>query len=306
MPGADGSIEARITRAAPRFELAALIDLLHKLDYNEADIEYQSHQTTVHQSTVIAAIQFHRVPRRYVVITVNHSLLAPQTALPTYFWKILEQQQDESLTEFLNFFCHHLIKASGAGTFPERNIALFTHWQRSRSQLRSLLGPRSLSTIHWVFGLVFPEMEVAVKRTVLQRSLRTRGMVLGSWVIGDGAACGGIAQVPVGGVLITLICDEPSSPTGRPWADAAMQRLHDAAFPPLAAHGLFLQVILVLRDQRSFLMLQPNQYLGYEPLAPGFASVAPRSKVARTIVLWSGEVPRGRADTRRLESEPRR
>jgi hypothetical protein len=297
VPGPSVSIEARIARAAPRFDLCALIDLLHKLDYKEGDIEYRSHQTTVHQSAVIAAVQFHQVPRRYVVILVNQSLLSPQTALPTYFWKVLEQQQDESLTEFLNFFCHHLIKERGAGTFPERNKVLFKQWQRSRNQLRSLLGPRSMSTIHWVFGLVFPEMEVAVKRTVLQRSLRTRGMVLGSWVIGDGTACGGIAQVPVGGVSISLLCDEPVSGTGRPWADAAMQRLHDEAFPPLAAHGLFLQVILVLRDQRSFMMLQPNQYLGYEPMAHGSPSTPAGLKVARTIILWSGEVPHGHADT---------
>lgn len=284
-------LEARLTREAPRFDLCALLDLLHELGYPDGEIEYRSHQTTLHQSAVIAAVSFQQVPRR-VVITVNQGWLAPQTALPSYFLKVLAHQQEESLSEFLNFFCHQLLDASRTGMFPERDETLFRDWQMTRRQLRSLLGLRSLSTIHWVFGLVFPEMEVSVQRTVLPRTVRTRGMILGSWVIGDGATCGGTTVIPVSAVAVTLLCDEPVSGTGRPWAGEATRRLHAEVFPGLTDPGLFLQVVLVLRDQASYMVLKADQYLGYEPLAKGALSAAPGRKLARSIVLWNGEVPR--------------
>ncbi|HNN92457.1 MAG TPA: hypothetical protein PKI03_09315, partial [Pseudomonadota bacterium] len=59
------------------------------------------------------------------------------------------------------------------------------------------------------------------------------------------------------------------------------------------------RVHLVIRDQSSFMVLQPRQYLGYEALpgATGQADVSPSlmrsraGKISRTIVLFSGEVP---------------
>jgi hypothetical protein len=321
-------IEAMIVQEARRFDLAALIDLLHSLGYDEDAIELRSHQTTLQQSAVVDAVRFDIAPIRRVVITVNLGWLAPQSALPNYFRKALQGEYEEDAASFLNFFSHHLLRASSASAFPERDAATLSDWGRSRSQLRSLLGPRSLSTLHWVFSLCFPEMEVSVKRTILQRTLRTRGMVIGEWLIGDGATCGGLAQVPVAAIAVTLLCDEPHSGTAKPWAIEAKDRLTDDVFPALAVAGLFLHVVLVLRDQSSFMVLQPAQYLGYEPLKgppetvveeepaerssrpsrpsrPSRAqkvSKAPRSKapesarkIARSIVLFSGETPRVRA-----------
>lgn len=285
------SIEERISGQAWRFDLRALIELLSLLEYRDGDIELRSHVSKLHQSAVVSAVQFFTEPRRRVVITVNIGLLAPQSPLPSYFHKFLEQQQQESLTHFLSFFDHHLLRALTSGQFPERDPQLFSDWSRSLRQLRSLLGLRSLSTIHWVVSLVFPEMEVAVKRTVLQRSVRTAGMVLGNWTIGDGAACGGLAQVPVSAVAVTLLCDEAQSGRGRSWASEASARLRGEVFPALAVHGLFLQVVLVMRDQTSFMVLQPEQYLGYEPISEGAGRPAERRRQTHTVVLWSGEVP---------------
>ena len=51
-----------------------------------------------------------------------------------------------------------------------------------------------------------------------------------------------------------------------------------------------LEVALILRDQQTFMILGPNQFLGYVPLYGG-AGAAPHIRSARTIILWSGEVP---------------
>lgn len=320
-PG-DVSVEARIVQQARKFDLAALIALLRSIGYDDDAIEYRSHQTTLHQSSVVESVRFDTTPRRRVVITVNLSWLAPQSALPSYFRTMLCGDYEEEAEAFINFFAHNLVRASCASAFPERDAAVFANWSRSLDQLRSLLGPRSLSTLHWVFALSFPEMEVSVKRTILQRTMRTRGMVLGEWMIGDGATCGGLSQVPVAGIAVTLLCDEPHSGTRQPWALEGARRLESEVFPALSVAGLFLHVILVMRDQTSFMILQPAQYLGYEPLQGPPETVAPpeksdkpkprrssrapqpprrdptrelERKLARSIVLWSGETPRPRS-----------
>ncbi len=290
-PQDDQALEARIAAAASRFDVQALRELLGSLGYQDNDIEYRSHPSTLQQSAAVAAITFVKSPRRHVIVAVNLGWLAPQTPLPNYFQRIFHQQSEPILEQFLNFFAHHLLRADTASSFPERDRALFADWNKTRGELRSLLGLRSLSTIHWVFGLVYPEMEVAVRRSVLQRTVRTRGMVLGTWAMGDGAACGGVAQVPVSAVAVTLLCDEAVTGAGRPWASEAAARLHDQAFAALFAHGSFLHVLLVLRDQSSFMVLNNDRYLGYEPIAESGNPPLRERKLARSIVLWSGEVP---------------
>lgn len=283
--------EALVVRHAKRFDLAALFDVLSWLGYREDEIELRSHDTTLQQSAVVESVHFQHAPRKRVIVTLNLGWLASQSALPNYFRKILDEQQGQSATEFLGFFAHLLLSAGYKSSFPEQDRFLFSDWNRARAELRSLLGIRSLSTIHWVFAMCFPEMETAVQRAILLRTLRTRGMVLGEWSIGDGTSCGGLTEIPVSGVGITLICNEPASPLGVPWASEATRRLREDVFPVLAAHGLFLRILLVIRDQQSFMILQPDQFLGYEPISSASLPKVRLRKNTRTVVLWNGEVP---------------
>ena len=90
-----------------------------------------------------------------------------------------------SLSDFLGLFCHRLLRGTVVASFPERDDNVFRDWPRALAQLRSLLGLRSTYTIHWVFCHIFPELEVAVGRSVIDREVRTQGMVLGTgiWVM---------------------------------------------------------------------------------------------------------------------------
>ena len=56
----------------------------------------------------------------------------------------------------------------------ERDPNLFADFARTKRQLLSLLGLRSPATMHWLFAAVFPELEVAIRRTILQRPVRSR------------------------------------------------------------------------------------------------------------------------------------
>ena len=285
------AIEQRIKQLATKFDLSALHDLLRYIGYEESDIEYRSHDTLLQQSSVVDRVEFETIPRRKVVVLVNVGWLGPQSALPNYFRKILAEQQDDSLTEFLGLFCHRQFRAGITASFPERDPSVFRDWPRALQHLRCLLGLRSTYTAHWVFSQVFPELEVAVSRTIMEREVRTSGMELGAWELGDGSVCGGISKVPVSAVAITLFADEATCGTGAPWSSEATRRFEAHVLPALAGHGSFLEVKLVLRDQSSFMILQQNQYLGYEPLKGGPRRTTPTAKPARTVILFRGEVP---------------
>lgn len=292
----DKNLQKRVAEQAKRFDLAALMSVLHWLGYQREEIELRSHDTSLQQSAVVQAVHFVEAPRRRVQVVVNLGWLAPQSALPAYFRSVLDQDRGDLADAFLSFFNHVLLRAGIDGCFPDRNPSYFAAFEQTSAQLRSLLGVRSLSTIHWVFAQTFPEAETCVGRTILSRPLRNRGMVLGDWAIGDGMSCGGQASIPVSAVAVTLYCSEPCDQMGTPWAIEAERRLHRECFTALASPGLFLRVLLVIRDQHSFMVLQNRQYLGYEALsgaAPGSSQSVPSrgSKVSRTIVLWSGEVP---------------
>jgi len=284
--------EQEVFANAQRYDLAALIAALRGLGYSDDAIEFRSNQTTLHQAAVIDSVCFLREPSPRAIVTVNLSLLSPQSPLPTYFQKILEEESSSStLSGFLNFFSHRLIRGDVLGMFPDRDPSLFQNFSQTKRQLLSLLGWRSLSTTHWIFQSVFPELEVAIRRTVLARTLRTRGLILGEWTLGDGSVAGGTATVPTSAIGVTLYCDEPVTGTGEPWGNAAKSRLHGLLFPLLRSHGFFLEVQLVFRDQSSFLVLSEGRFLGYEPIYAGEGPPEPDTRSCRTVILWSGELP---------------
>ena len=92
----DDAVRDALRRAAPRFELAALIDLLAHLGVDPADIEYRSHATTTHQPALIRDIEFLDDPPPRVRVTLNIGLLSAPGPLPSYFLKVMGQQRDPS------------------------------------------------------------------------------------------------------------------------------------------------------------------------------------------------------------------
>lgn len=293
-PAAIQAAEARIVKNAHRYELAALIAELRGLNYTDDAIEFRSNNTVAHQTSLVASVVFEQSPRR-ALVSVNLSLLSPQSPLPTYFQQAYSSQDGPSLTEFLNFFSHRMVRTDVLGMFPERDPSLFEDFSTTKRQLRCLLGMRAPSTAHWVFQSYFPELEVCVRRTTLERPVRTRGMVLSQWMTGDGSVLGGLAKAPVSALAITLFCDEPETGIGDPWAREADRRLREEIFPLLQSHGLFLEITLVFRDQSTFMVLAPNQFLGYEPLNAGALPPPPPfelpPRISRSVILFSGEVP---------------
>lgn len=292
---ADGltPIEEQIQKRAYTFDLYSLLDLLRHIGYSDDEMEFASHDSLVHQSAVIAAIVFRKEPRRRVYIALNLGWLAAQSPLPNYFRKVLLAQREDCFSSFLGLFCHRLLRATTIASFPERDRTVFQNWPKIQKQLLSLLGLRSTYTIHWVFSQVFPELEVAIGRSIIEREIRTTGIELGVFRFGDGSVLGGVSKILVTAVAVTLFASEVACGQGFPWSEEALRRVNQHIFPVLSAHGCFLDVKLVLRDQTSFLKLEPHRYLGFEPLqSPSMPNTQTQTqtKNARTIVLYQGEV----------------
>lgn len=262
----DGPIERSIRERIRSFDVPALLEVLAASGYGDAELEYRSHRTTVHQSHLVHDIQFFHRPRKRVVITVNMGLLSAQSPLPSFLMRTMDQLDHDRLERFIGYFDHMLLQERFSGLYPERSSALLPGWPEAAGDRLRLLRPTCPSTLHWLFCSVFPEAEISVRREVRQQKVPAREMRLGATALGEGDAMGGFAFVPSGGLEVRIYCNEPFSSSGIPWAVEARRRFETYLLPLLSEAMLMLTVILVLREHEGFLQLERESHLGYDPL----------------------------------------
>lgn len=284
------ALRERIVAEARRFSVPALLDLLHAMGYRDEEIEYRSHQSQRPQPALVHAVEFMEPVApppgrlRTVIITVNIGLLTAQTPLPSYVMKILDQQDASGMAEFLAFFDHHLLRDRFQALYPERNRGLFVDWEETKAKLLRMLGLESPSTMYWLFRRVYPELGLVVRRGQQQMPLNALGALLGEAVLGERYTLGGIAQVPVGGMEITLCAEEQLSPAGLPWAQEASRRLREQILPLLRGVDLQLTVFLLFVEHTEWARLVHEQYLGFEPIRDDAQRARPQ-----LVLLWRGD-----------------
>lgn len=280
-------LERRIAEDVGRFDIIALLDLLAELGYRQDDIFFESNISTASQARLLHAIEFRKEPIEQVIVTVNLGLLGPQGPIPSYFHSALETGavDEEQFTTFLRFFDHVLIQRFILSAYPERDPSIFKDWEETKRCYLDIVGLTSLTTLHWLFQGVFPELGVDVNHGVARRELMTEGVRLGTTKIGDGTALGGKSAVPVRSVEVRLICEEDETSTGRPWAEEARQRLTTGIFPILEHTTLELWITLVIRSQRGFAQLRQGSYLGFDRIRGG-------AERHRVVLVHKGQVPR--------------
>jgi hypothetical protein len=281
----DVALERRIRERIRGFDVPALLDVLNASGYGDAEIEYRSHRTTVHQSHLVHDIQFIHQPRKRIIITVNVGLLSAQSPLPSFMMQTMDQLDHDRLERFIGFFDHQLLRECFAGLYPEREGALLPGWPEAAKDRLRLMRPTCQSTLHWLFRKVFPETELAVRRDVRQQKVSAPEMRLGASALGEGGAMGGFASIPTGGMEVRIFADEPICSSGVPWAIEARRRLEADLLPLLSETVLMLTVILVLRDQEGFLRIERQSHLGYDPLHGAPVET-------RQVLLFSGDTSR--------------
>jgi hypothetical protein len=278
----DGLVEQRIRGRIRSFDIPALLDVLVASGYGQAEIEYRSLRTTLHQSHLVHDIQFVHQPRQRVIITVNMGLFSAQSPLPSALMRTMDQLDHDRLERFIGYFDHLLLQECFSGLYPERNHALLPGWPEAARERLRLLRPTCPSTLHWLFSKVFPEGEVSVRREVRHQQVPAREMRLGTSALGEGDSMGGFASIPTGGVEVKIYCGEPFSGAGIPWALEARRRLEVELLPLLSETVLMLTVVLELREQEGVLRFERHSHLGYDPLQE-----APLE--AQQVLLFSGD-----------------
>ncbi len=259
-------VEQRIRQRIRSFDIPALLELLGASGYGDAELEYRSHRTTVHQSHLVHDIQFIHQPRKRIIITVNVGLLSAQSPLPSFLMRTMDELDHDRLERFIGYFDHRLLQECFAGLYPERDGTLLPGWPEAAKDRLRLLRPTCPSTLHWLFRRIFPETEISVRREVRHQQVPAREMRLGASALGEGDSMGGFASIPTGGMEVRICCDEPFASNGVTWAVEALRRFETELAPLLSESVLMLTVLLVLRDREGFLRLERESHLGYDPL----------------------------------------
>lgn len=260
-----------IAQKIHHFDLISLLQLLQFIGYQPEEIQFKSNFSRSSQPSLIHHIEFHSEPTRRVVITLNLGLLSAQSPLPSYFLKKMDTGyvDTKSFVDFIGYFDHHLIRNYLLNIYPETNRALFPDWELTKRRYLQMLDLKSCSTLHWLFQLVFPELGVRAEKIALKRQLRTVHLKLGQTILGTGAIFGEKTDVPISGRRITLFSESESTNTGEPWPREIKWRLDDLIFPILRSVGMDLEIILVIRTQKSWAKLQTDSYLGYDKIRGG-------------------------------------
>lgn len=260
------ALQRKISRKAKEFDIFPLLILLTMMGYRKDNILFKSHPSFSSQPSLIHDIEFHESPIRRVVISVNLGLLSAQTPLPSYFMKKMDEGivDADSFVDFVGFMDDQIVGGYILSIYPEINPALYPDWRLAKRNFNRLLNFRSCSTLHWLFELVFPELGVKAEKAILQRSLQTNHIVLGRSMLDGHSVFGKKTRVPVHGIRVTLMADEEYTGSGQPWAREIRVRMEEFIFPFLKSVGIDLEVILVIRSQRSWAKLHPGSYLGYD------------------------------------------
>lgn len=288
-PPTHKQMEQRIRELLHRFDVPALLDALLSMGYREDQIEFMSNPVLTHRAALLEDIEFQRDPPRVLVLT-NYGLLGGQGPIPSYFFELLSEQRDSSMTEFLWYFDNALLRQRFAGLLPERDRAIVPDFTEVKQLQLALLQLGAPTGMHWLFRLVYPELPVSVRRSIQKRRVRTSGVQMGEAALGNGCAFGGFTQVPVGGIDVRLVCEDWNTPTGQPWAQVAEQRLNRLIIPSLESSDVYLTVTLLFLDRTSFAKLAPKNYLGYEPIASPPIDDAPPP--VQQVILFQGETGR--------------
>ena len=278
-------LEHEIARRAPEFDPLALVGVLLHAGYAREEILFRSNPTDASAGSLVVSIEFHSLPPRRVVVTLNLGLLGSQSPLPSYFKQLLASGEIEEggFLEFLHFFDHHLIRGQLEGVEPELPGGAFADFDQTKRDYLRLMGLGSPSTLHWLFQLVFPELDVRVTRGTMTRTVPLDGIRLAVSRLGGSGVMGGRARVPVAGFAVTLYCEEEHSDFGHPWVEEVRRRLDSLAFPTLADASLDLRISLVIRSEKVWARLSHESYLGFDRIRGG-------KRRNREVLVWNGEV----------------
>lgn len=265
------TFEKGLMQRIHEFDLISLLKLLYSKGYPIEDIRFASNRSITSQAGLIHSVEFSAPPLHQAVIVVNMGLLSAQSPVPSYIMNKADVRDIdlESFNTFIRFFDHILIGDYIRSIYPETDTQLFPDWEMTKRSYLQMMGLRSCSTLHWLCSLAVPELPVRVEKATLDRALRTSSLRLGTTSLGSDAVFGKKTRVPTYGIRVTFFCDSEFTEWREPWAKEIRKRLEELVFPVLRSVGIDIEVMLVIRAQRSWAKLHQESYLGYDKIRGG-------------------------------------
>lgn len=280
------SFESRIARAARRFELKPLIDLLISKGYSRHDILFEG-TPEGSSSSLVQGIRFQKEPSPCVVVTLSLGLLGDNSLLPSYFLQVAEQSADpDRFFDFIRFFDHRLIDNLVRGVSPEDDPAIYRDYRKVKLAFFKMLGVGSTSTLFWLAALYFPELRLRVSRRAFSRSTASHAFRTGESKLDGTGIVGRVYDSELTGFVVDLVAEEEADDHGRAWPAIVRSRLHEKLLPLLESMRIPLLVRLTVLHHASwsrvdFPFADEHGYLGYERIRDDHDS-------GHTVVIYCG------------------
>ncbi len=280
------TFEARVERAARRFGLKALIDLLASRGYAREQILFQGN-VEGGATSLVEGIEFRGDSSGMVVVTVNLGLLGDSSLLPSYFVREIERTSDpEKFFDFIRFFDHRLISNYINAVWPEDDAAVYGNYEFVQRSLLLMAGFSSIGSLHWLVKALFPELKVRVQRGAFEESTTSHAFRTGESVLDGSGILGRLYEADAQGFLVDLIAAEETDSRGLSWATVLRHRMNERLLPLLSPFRMALSVTLEVLSHASWVHIESSQdhtdgYLGYD-------RIRTPSESGHRVLLWRG------------------
>jgi len=284
--------ERKVSKAAPRFELKPLLDLLHSKGYGRGDILFEgSYEGST--SSLVQSVRFRSRSSHKVVITLSLGLLGDNSLLPSYFLQVAEMSREpEKFYDFIRFFDHWLIQNFVRAMCPEDDPAIYGDYHRVQTAFFKMLGVGSVSTLKWLMQLCFPDLCVRVTRRPFTEATSSHAFRTGESRLDGSGIIGRVYESDSSGFVVDLIAEEEQDAHGRNWPSVIRPRLEQTVLPLLESLRIPLLVRLRILHHASwsrvdFPFADEHGYLGYERIRDDEDS-------RHTVVMYRGIVGEAR------------
>lgn len=256
----------RLSKDAYKFDIYGLVELLVHLGFNLRDIELLGYQGLESQPGLIRQLDFK--PQGRVEITLYFGIAGANGTIPTYLMKMADAGiiNERHFRELLGFFDRYLLKTWLHGMLPEIHLERVgqTRW------IRSMQNFGSLSSLTWLFSMIFPDLQTRVTRNAMNLGRATRPAKVGISRIGIEMILGNEFRVLTYGYEVILIADHEHYKPNKPWHIEILERFNERIRPVLANLDIYLEIWLIIRNTRNWFRIDKDgNYLGYERLRGG-------------------------------------
>lgn len=266
-PQAALTLEERIKKAIHRFDFISLVRALQRANYDLHDIVFRSVPHQGASRTLIRDITFHTKPTRYVTVYTTMGLHDDRGLLPSYFMRVADQMEDPApLLNFLAYFDSRLLHNHLNTLYVELGQNIYDSWSDLKDAYGTMTALNSISGLHWLFRLYYPELRVSVARTEAGTKRLNRGATTGRARLDGTAIMGKTAQGLSKGFIVRLYATEEHHMSGASWPTVAQERLLDHIIPRLEGLSFWLKVKLIVLEHRTRTAISDSEYLGFSRL----------------------------------------